>query len=117
MRHYLATVHTRSHSHKKRFAFLISGGITLSIFMIWSLFTFSSFGNDATLAENAAPIENTGPSPFESLQGGVAASVASLKDQFNAVKGNVKAVNLQSEYERMRTDALNSNSGTSTYGN
>ncbi len=78
---------------------------------------FSPLGSDdAILAENSVPTD-TGPSPFNSIQGGVAASISSLKQQFNAVKGNVKAVNLQSEYEQMRTDALHTNSGTSTYGN
>jgi len=107
MRAYLSTIHTRSHAHKKRFAFGVSAGITLSIFAIWSIVTFSSFGKDSVVAtdnrldDTAAPIEN--------IKSGVASSFQALKDQMNSVKGSVKAVDLNKEYQDVRNDAVNQN--------
>lgn len=112
MKHYFGSIHTKSEAHQKRFALGVSAATTLSIFVIWSFFMFGREDN-ATLAENKVPISPE-VTPFDNLQGGVAASIQALKDQFNNVKGSVKQVDLQSEYEKMRADALKSGApGTS----
>lgn len=111
MRRYLSTIHTKSEAHKKRFALGVSAATTLSIFAVWSFFMFSPVKSD-TLAEVNAPKNPNEVSPFANLQGGVAASVQALKDQFNQVKGSVKQVDLQTQYEQMRADALKSGTNT-----
>lgn len=112
MRSYLSTIHLRSHAHKKRFALGVSAGITLSIFTIWSLMTFSSLNNDSTVvAEGNMNTQNTAEEipPLNTLKSGVAASFQAIKDQFGNLKGSVKAVDLNSEYQTIRNDAVNQN--------
>ena len=111
MRQYLATIHTRSDKHKKRFALLTSGGFTLFIFIIWSLVKFSPFGSDsnAVVANEVNVPTNTANaiSPLDNISSGISASFQALKDQFTSLKGNVQSVNLQGQYNEMRTDAIN----------
>ena len=118
MRTYLETIHTRSDTHKKRFAFLTSFGITLIIFSIWTLVKFSPFSSTETIATDNTNLntgsENTANAiaPLDNLASGVKESYTSLKNQFNSVKGSVRTVNLDTEYEKMRTDALNNQTTT-----
>jgi hypothetical protein len=108
MRQYLRTIHTRSDSHKRRFAFLTSSGITLSIFLLWTLVRVAPFSSEATIATNDTYGSNTANAvaPFDSITAGVGESFSAIKDQFNSVKGEVKSVDLESEYEQMRSEAL-----------
>lgn len=126
MRHYLSTLHTRSDQHKKAFALAVSGGVTLSIFLVWSMVTFSPFSDGAQIAEDTnAPIElapSSEVSPFQNLKSGVAASFEAVREGLDSAKGNIKQVDLQSEYEKVKTDTLNQNQGGTTvapsiYGN
>lgn len=115
MRHYLSTLHTKSDTHKKRFALLTSGGFTLFIFVIWSLVRFSPFSTSdtSTLASNEVNVPtNTANaiSPLDNISSGIGASFQALKDQFTSIKGNVQSVNLQGQYNEMRTDAISNQS-------
>ena len=112
MSSYLSTIHLRSHAHKKGFAFGVSAGITLSIFTIWSLVTFSSLkNNDSAVVAKNVDQQNTTEEipPLNTLKSGVASSFQALKDQFGNLKGSVKAVDLNNEYQTMRNDAVNQN--------
>jgi hypothetical protein len=130
MRHYLSTLHARTPSHKKRFAFLVSGGFTLSLFFIWSLVRFSPFSEPVEVAQNTdgvielVPTSGTAKeiSPFENLQTGVAASFEAVRNGFNEAKGNIKTVNINDEYQKVKTDTLNQSDSNTTvsgtiYGN
>lgn len=108
---HLENIENKSPAYKKRFALLVSGGITLSIFTFWSLFTFSLFkGNETVAQDNVPKYSNTASAitPLNSLSSGVAGSLKILKDQFNAVKGSIKSIDINTEYDKMRSDAVNS---------
>jgi len=112
MRTYLATLHTRSDKHKKRFALLTSGGITLSIFFVWMFVRFSPLSSNDVVATDDTIVptsDNTASAiaPINNLSSGVKESFQNIKDQFNSVKGSVKEVNLETEYQQMRNDAVN----------
>ncbi len=53
MKKYFRELHTKTPSHKKRFALLASGGVTLAIFAVWS---FVRFGGEPQIAK-----DSTGP--------------------------------------------------------
>ena len=117
MRRYISTIHTRSDAHKKRFALGVSGLVTLMIFGVWSVFTFDMF-KGSVIAEiegnqnTASAIE-----PLENVSNGLGESFKVLKDQFNTMKGSIKSVDFDSEYEKIRSEALNqSTSGTAESG-
>lgn len=81
MRKYLATLHQRPPEHKKRFALLVSGGVTLLIFGIWSL---ASFGvPDRTVARDESEV-----TPLSSLKASVSTALKVLRsDRDNLEKG------------------------------
>ena len=72
MRQYLSTLHTRSDSHKKNFALLVSGGFTLSMFAIW---TFVNFGQTVVEEQPVPTLASTQEvGPFESLLSSVSSA-------------------------------------------
>jgi hypothetical protein len=81
MRQYLSTLHSRSETHKKRFAFLVSGGFTLMMFSLWTLATFGTGGRiaqeKAVVAQKEEPKEVT---PLASLKNGVATGLAGISE-------------------------------------
>jgi len=77
MRKYLAELHTKPAHHKKRFAFLVSGGVTLVMFSIWMLATF---GNGGTLAQEEKSQNEV--SPLESIMAGVGESFEGIRGSF-----------------------------------
>lgn len=88
MRHYLATLHKRPDHHKRRFALLASGSITVLIFVAWALVTF---GNGGTLAENNNDPERANPEigPIDSLRAGASESLDALGNSFKDLKSGV----------------------------
>lgn len=108
MKEYLRTIHQRSPAHKRRFALITSGVITLTIFGLWSLVVF---GNQAAqVAEVPSPIQDTStvvaPSPFGDIKDGVANSLDAIRQQFNHIKQTVTSVNLENKYQEVRNQAL-----------
>jgi len=91
MRKYLATIHTRSPYHKKRFAFLVSGGFTLLIFGVWSLATFGTAEKTVTKNDNEF-------SPLESLKASVSTAFRVLRSDVDEVEKGLETVN--QEYGR-----------------
>jgi hypothetical protein len=106
MKEYLRTIHERTPSHRNRFALLVSGGTTLLIFGVWSLVVFG--GQTAVLAEAPTPKveEVEAESPFGGLSGGVANSFSAIKEQFQQIKESVSNINIETEYEEVRNEAL-----------
>ena len=113
MRRYLSQLHKKPDHHKRQFALLASGTITLAIFGIWSLATFgTSKGSFIGEIQTSSVAETSGSevSPFQSLR-------SSLADTFNAVKGslgelkkNIESTDLEGKYKEMKAGALD------TYG-
>jgi hypothetical protein len=101
MDRYLAKLHRRPDHHKKRFALLASGTITLFIFGIWSLATFGMSGTS-----NEIVVEKNEVSPFQSLRDSLASSLDALQSSFEELKSGLKSVNLETEYIEMRDNAL-----------
>lgn len=101
MRHYLSTLHTRSESHKKRFAFLVSGGFTLMMFSLWSLATFGTGGTieqeRAVVAQKEEVREVT---PFASLREGLATGLAGLAEAIGGLTGGFKGAADLNNYGR-----------------
>ena len=95
MKKYLSTLHTRSENHKKRFAFLVSGGFTLMIFSLWSLATFGTGGTLEQGREVVAQKQETKEevkevSPLSSLKGGIATGFAGLSEALEGIFGGLK---------------------------
>lgn len=97
---YLAKLHKKPNHHKKRFALLASGTITLFIFGVWSLATFG-IGKEIVATEGEV-------SPFQSLRLNLALSLEALGNNFGELKANLRAVDFESEYREMRNGALDS---------
>ncbi len=78
---YLTKLYKKPDHHKKRFALLTSGVVTLFIFGVWSLATFGVGDiSEATIAEKNEV------SPFESLRTNLAASLEGIRDSFEELK-------------------------------
>jgi hypothetical protein len=105
MRKYLGTLPYRSESHKKRFAFLVSGGFTAFVFVVWAVVNYG-VGQNAVLAEQ----DSREPTPFESMGHGLAGAFTAIKSQFTSgvdeAKQGLESVDINSEYEAMRTSGL-----------
>lgn len=104
MRHYLATLHTRSHRHKKNFAMAVSGGITLMIFGFWTLANFGQGGILANRADESAKPKEV--SPLESLRESMAASFEGLKDNFSELKSGFGSVDFEATYDKLKGGAI-----------
>ena len=110
MKKYLSTIHQRSPAHKRRFALVVSGGITLIIFTIWSFVTFANT-NPSLANQNSNSTDNqkqnlTAVSPFADLSGGVANTIDAVKQQINQIKQAVSSSNIQNQYQQVRDQAL-----------
>lgn len=92
MRTYLANLHKQSHDHKKRFAFLVSAGLTLLIFGIWVLVNFGV--NDKNIAEAEKGIE---ANPLSSLIGGVGATFKVIWSDFGDIKQGLEVVEFEAQ--------------------
>ena len=99
MKRYLSTLHRQPDRHKKRFALLVSGTVTLFIFGIWSLATFGI--NTRTIVEAKNEV-----SPFQSLRMSLAASLEALKNNFGELKRGLETVDFEAQYQEMRDGAL-----------
>ena len=118
MRKYFATLHTKPDHHKRRFAFLASSAITLSIFGIWSLVTFGIVNTEkesaiagirsstVALSEVAKPKKETEVSPFQSLRMNLAASLEAFKRGLGEMGTAFEAIDFESEYKELRDGAL-----------
>ena len=109
MRQYLSTLHQKPAHHKKRFAFLVSAGMTLAIFTVWSLVTF---GTGGTLAQDKQQLTTNDQQlevgPLESFKESLAATWEGVKESFDGLSGGIQgAVDLESDYTEMRDNVLN----------
>lgn len=68
MRKYLSTIHERPDSHKKLFAFAVSGTFTLFIFAIWTLTTFGLSGGESIAESDNVYIASADPVEQEELE-------------------------------------------------
>jgi hypothetical protein len=120
MKEYLRTIHKRSDTHKKRFALIVSGLVTMLIFLVWAIV---SFGNATPVAANnstsddslAAVVEATpaadvnAVTPFQDLLSGIGSAVDAIKQSVGQVKQAASSVNLNQDYQNVRNDALPTN--------
>lgn len=100
MRQYLATLHKKPDQHKKRFAFLVSGTFTLFLFVTWSLVNYGLPASEGSREQvvvqgSSREVEIT---PFNSLEGGMAAAFKALTGGFSEMKRGLEQVNVGSEY-------------------
>lgn len=100
MHRYLANLHKKSDRHKKHFAFLVSGTVTLLILGVWSLATFGV--NGGVMAET----KNDEVSPFQSWRASLASGFESLRGDFGALESSLKAVDFEAKYREMKDGAL-----------
>lgn len=97
---YLDKVREKPVHHRKRFALLASGTITMSILAVWSFVMFGGGGEQVLAEENR--VEH---SPFESLKANVGSALDTFKGDFDKLLETVESVDLEAEYEEMRQDA------------
>lgn len=90
MRKYLATIHQRSPEHKKRFALLVSSGVTLLIFGIWSITTFG------TSAQTVVQDENM-PTPLESLKASIGTALKVLRSDVGKLEKGLETVHTNND--------------------
>ena len=109
MRKYLAELHKKPDHHKKQFALLVSGTITLFIFGIWSLVNFGIGGKIVTedngILVTSERTENE-VSPFQLLRSSLASSLEAARNSFEEFTNNLNTVDFKSEYQEMRDGAL-----------
>lgn len=97
MRKYLSTIHQKSPEHKRLFALVISGSVTLIIFGIWSLVTLNR--NPQIVAE-VSKDEGTlkAPIPLEDIKSGLANSFEAVRGQINSLQENDSTVDTNTTY-------------------
>ncbi len=108
MRKYLESLPNKSDSHKKRFAFLVSGGFTAFVFLVWAMV------NQGVGTTSQVVSERNEPTPFESLGHGVAGAFVAVKSNFSNIfnssveeaKQGLESVDISAEYGAMRTSGL-----------
>ncbi len=108
MRKYLAALHQKPDHHKKRFALLASSTVTLFIFGVWSLATFGVSGGAADQAGVSKDSAKVGGevSPLGSWRADLATGLEALKGNFRELKAGLETVNLKTEYQEMKDNAL-----------
>jgi hypothetical protein len=89
MKKYLSTIHQKSDSHKRRFAFLVSASFTLFIFGIWS---FLNYGARSDVVAESKPRQDT--QQFERFRSidGVASAFHALRVNFGNIKETVEGL-------------------------
>ncbi len=110
MKRYFAELHQKPDHHKKRFALLASGSVTLFIFGVWSLATFGMSGGEIIGSSHSptppVTVENE-VSPFQSLRMSLASAMEALQGSFQELKSGLEAVDFEAEYTEMRDSTLN----------
>ncbi|MBX4195389.1 hypothetical protein KW796_00285 [Candidatus Parcubacteria bacterium] len=74
MKSYLMSLRGKSPAHKKRFSFLVAGGTTLIIFVLWATVKFGGGNNivaETTGPVNLAAVSESGITPFENILSGI----------------------------------------------
>jgi hypothetical protein len=106
---YLIKLHKKPDRHKKQFALLASGTITLFIFGIWSLATFGlneeimAKGGNVPIASNTMENES---GPFQSFRSNMALVLEAIRGNFEELKNGFRAVDFNAEYQEMKDGAL-----------
>jgi hypothetical protein len=112
MRKYLAELPTKPDHHKKRFAFLVSGGVTLSIFAIWTIANFGANGALVRSEDTIARQEMEEVGPIESLRLGLSSGLEGIASAFEGLRSAFSgSEEFEADYKSMRNGVLN------TYGN
>ncbi|MDP3763848.1 MAG: hypothetical protein Q8Q92_04410 [bacterium] len=86
MEKYLTALYKKPDHHKRRFALLVSGTVTLFIFGVWSLATFGTNNNKVIVTSNNEV------SPLQSLNSSLAASLEALRENFKELKDGVSNI-------------------------
>jgi len=106
MKRYLRELYKKPDHHKKRFALLASGTITLFIFGIWSLAIFPP-KVDQPLAGGTNQASDVGEAgPLQLLGNNLASSFQAIQKNFKELKSGLGAVNIEDEYEDLRDRSL-----------
>ena len=116
MDRYLTQLHKKSPHHKKRFALVASGMITLFIFGLWSVATFgiSGINTDFFTRKDRAPVAEVKVeneiSPLESLWMNMAASFRALSGSFGELRSSLESglepVDFEAEYKEIQMGTL-----------
>ncbi|MGB3922070.1 MAG: hypothetical protein WBL19_02185 [Minisyncoccia bacterium] len=105
MRRYIQKLRQKPDHHKRNFAFLVSGTVTLIIFGVWSAV---NFGGETKLADESGSRVTGEVSPLESMRMNLGSSIEAVRSGIGGIKDGVEDINLQLEYEEMRNKALES---------
>jgi hypothetical protein len=117
MQRYLATLHKRSDTYKKRFAFITASTFTASMFMVWTLVNFGLPAQPNAKIANRETIKVTrvekvevavanSPSPFENFKEGIAGAVIASRPYLESTKDYVVELDFQNSYNEMRNSVF-----------
>ncbi len=106
MKKYISEIHTKSPEHKKKFALLVSAGITLVIFGVWAFVKFNDLANKPVVAENKQPIIEE-ITPISNITDGIANSLEAIKTTAVDLKSSFEEVNLQNQNGKIDTRNTN----------
>lgn len=118
MERYLATLHKRSDSYKKRFAFITASTFTASMFVVWvvanfglptqssSQIAYTEAKKEVMVEKVAVEPESESPSPFTTFKQGIAGAIVSTGPYLENTKDYVVELDFENSYNEMRNSAF-----------
>lgn len=109
MEDYIRQLRAKPAHHRNYFALAVSGGFTAIIFLVWS---YANFGGAPTVvAEKVPDSQVQAVSPFKAVGNGVANVISAFKTHIEGSTATLQKVDLESQYQNMRNDALSNQNG------
>lgn len=106
MNKYLHSLHKKPEHHKKRFALLASGTITLFIFGIWSFVNFAPQSNQLVSKSERDTSKVIEISPLQSMRLNLASSLEALLESLRGLKSGIESLDFKSSYAEIKDNAL-----------
>lgn len=108
MNRFFAELYKKPDHHKKLFALLASGTITLFIFGAWSLTFFGTSSNNIAKVDNTRGSikANQEISPIESIGINLANSLEAIKNSWGLLKSSFENKDFDTEYTNMKDNVF-----------
>jgi hypothetical protein len=110
MEEFLENLRAKSPAYRKRFAFITSSSVTALMFVIWAVSNFGLPVQSGTIANapetKTVAVENTGPTPFESVRSGLVGAVTSAGPYVELTKEKIVNLDFDNSYLEMRDSAF-----------
>lgn len=90
MHEFLKNLQSKSDRYKKIFSLVVSGGVTVVIFLFWISGSYTDFSKISIIPKNGPDLVT----PFSTFKKGVAQVYQSMQNEYGEVKVQVKNENL-----------------------